>query len=66
MFYKKSKNRQPGSAFLDYLKAQILNIPQIGASHDGGFMGSVFVPAAQKFPGYVTSLMSQVEWRKLI
>ena len=36
------------------------------ASRDGAFMGSVFVPAAQKFSGYVTSLMSQVEWRKLI
>ena len=29
------------------------------ASRDGAFMGSVFVPAAQKFSGYVTSLMSQ-------
>ena len=48
MFYKKSKNRQPGSAFLEYLEAQILNIPQIGASHDGALNGFCVCPGCPK------------------
>ena len=47
-FAKKSKNKQLGSAFSEYLEAQILNISMLGANHGGAFMSSMGVPVSTK------------------
>ena len=47
-FTNKSKNRQPGSAFLEYLEAEILKISPHVVNHVGVFVGSVCVLACPK------------------